>query len=595
MARNKKKSRIDNHREGLYIASLLVLAALTLVFVAFGARVLITAGMPYQKHVIIPFDKRIVFYHSIAFAALSLVLIALLIMNILRMERQRQSNARLDRFFQSVFSGLNSGLMVVDSAGNVRYINPACRMLLLCDGEREVEDKPYTELVAPLLLPVAEKLAAAVAAGESFSREYRVFLPTGVRCIQCDFTSHFDESFGQINVISLEDKTKEDETRQKLSQQLEETHRYAASRDNFFANMSHEIRTPINAILGMTYFAKRAAPNPDCLGYIKKIENASELLLRVVNDILDFSKMQENKFSLNPEDFNLWDLRKIMYDLFALKAEQKGLVLSVQFDCPETFIVHGDQFRLTQIFMNLMSNAIKFTDRGYVSVSLNHEILGKDVILRCSVRDTGCGLDEDDMSKLFTDFEQFGQVLVKNHEGTGLGLAITKRLVELMHGVIWVDSAPGRGSAFHFVVVIRKAESEDGEIEGGFKVARKSGRVLVVEDNDINREIAETLLSEIGCEVNLASDGIEAIELCRSKDQDYYDLILMDIHMPRMNGYDAAKILKRELRVETPILAVTASTESRESVDENREFIAGYLEKPYNPGAFRVMFADYRK
>jgi signal transduction histidine kinase/CheY-like chemotaxis protein len=581
----------------LYIATLTVLAFLTLGFVLFSVKALHDIQLQRSIYRVLASDISIVFFRSAALAAFTFSLLVLLILSVLRTRRIMRSHERFDRFIRSVISGINTGLLAIDSEGIVRYINSSCRRLLLCDGECEIEGLSYTELVDPLLLPIAEKLSAAIEAGESFSREYRVFLPTGVRCIQCDFTSHFDESFGQINVVSIEDKTKEDDTRQKLSQQLEETHRYAASRDNFFANMSHEIRTPINAILGMTYFAKRASPNPDCLGYIKKIENASELLLRVVNDILDFSKMQENKFSLNPEDFNLWDLRKIMYDLFALKAEQKGLVLSVQFDCPENFLVHGDQFRLTQIFMNLMSNAIKFTERGYVSVSLNHEILGKDVILRCSVRDTGCGLDEDDMSKLFTDFEQFGQVLVKNHEGTGLGLAITKRLVELMHGVIWVDSAPGRGSAFHFVVVIRKSsvDGEGDQGEGGLRISRKTGRVLVVEDNEINREIAETLLSEIGCEVSHASDGLEAIELCRTKEGDFFDLILMDIHMPRMNGYDAAKILKQELHVLSPIIAVTASTESREVVEANRDYIGGYLEKPYNPGAFRVMFADFPK
>jgi CheY-like chemotaxis protein len=166
-----------------------------------------------------------------------------------------------------------------------------------------------------------------------------------------------------------------------------------------------------------------------------------------------------------------------------------------------------------------------------------------------------------------------------------------------MHGVIWVDSAPGRGSAFHFVVVIRKssADGEGDQGEGGLRIQRKTGRVLVVEDNEINREIAETLLSEIGCAVSHASDGLEAIELCRTKEGDFFDLILMDIHMPRMNGYDAAKILKQELHVLSPIIAVTASTESREVVEANRDYIGGYLEKPYNPGAFRVMFSDYPK
>jgi len=602
---NKDKPGISLRK--LIIASLVFLSILMVIFTCFGVANLAGALGPSPMIVYMQqFSDRILFFHSVAFVVICSVLISLLIVMIRRLDSHQRFNEGMYHLFSSVFSSLNVGLIVLDSEKKLRFVNPVARRLLLLDGlvnpegqkspqgEASLEGLDYSRILSPVLVPVAEKLSSSLANGESFSREFRVFLPEGIRCLQLDFFSFAENELGQVHVISLEDKTPEDDIRQKLSQQLEETHRYAVSKDNFFANMSHEIRTPINAILGMTYLARTVTEEPRCVEYIRKIENASEILLGVVNDILDFSKMQEHKFSLKPENFNLSDLRKIMTDLFSLKAQQKGLDFHINFDCGDSFFVFGDQFRLTQVFMNLVSNAIKFTDAGSVAVTLNHEIVGKDVILRCSVRDTGCGLSEDDLSKLFTDFEQFGEVLVKSHEGTGLGLAICKRLVELMHGVIWVDSTLNKGSSFHFVVVLKKPEQviqPDGQLpQLQLHLAGRTGRVLIVEDNEINSEIAETLLKESGFVTERVVDGLEAVDLCRSLPADHFDLILMDIHMPRMNGYDAARILKRELLLPCPILAVTATSERTDMLEANRDLIAGWLLKPYSPGVFRNLF-----
>lgn len=530
--------------------------------------------------------------YAIGFFVVFLTALVFHLFLIRKMKNEKRLQIGYTRLYRSVISSLKTGLLVLDEAKKVKFINSGCRVILQRDPDESLEGLPYTDFLYPILVPVSEKLTAAIEAKESFSREFRVFLPDGIKCFYCDLQTFVDTEFGQLYLLSFEDITEEDEIKRKLSQQLEETNRLATSKDNFFANMSHEIRTPINAILGMTYFAKTSAQEPKCIEYVQKIENASELLLGVVNDILDFSKMQEHKFTLKPSNFNLSDLKKILSDLFALKAKEKGLTLSLNFDCPGVFYINGDQFRLTQIFMNLLSNAIKFTEKGFISVFLNHEIIGNDIILRCTVRDTGNGLSEDDIFKLFTDFAQFGDVLNKSHEGTGLGLAITKRLVELMHGVIWVDSKKNKGSIFHFIVVLNKADTlEIPEMTHTLpKISRTSGHVLVVEDNEINAEIAGTLLAEFGCTIEYAVDGVEAVAICASHPPNYYDLMLMDIHMPRMNGYDAARILKEDQHVTCPILAVTATSENTELLEANADIIAGYILKPYNPGIFKTLF-----
>ncbi|HHU36430.1 MAG TPA: response regulator [Treponema sp.] len=494
---------------------------------------------------------------------------------------------------KNVFNGLSTGLVVFDRYGKVQYSNPAFCKFIGFDNPNEIYMAHYTELIEPLLIPVSEKLASAIDSGEEFTREYRVFLTSGIKCFKSEFYSINDPQLGKTSVLHLEDRTREDLIKQKLSRQLEETYRYALSKDNFYANMSHEIRTPINAVLGMAYFAKKFSTDDKATDYIQKIENASELLLDVVNDILDFSKMQENKFALNPEVFNLYDLRKILLDLFVLKARQKGLCFSVEFNCSDPFFVFGDQFRLTQIFMNLVGNALKFTEHGLVAVSLNYEKIGKDIILRCSIRDTGCGLSEEDISKLFTDFEQFGQVLIKSHEGTGLGLAISKRLVELMNGVLWVDSQLDKGSSFYFVVVLSEPKEGHPQLANLPKINKKSGRVLIVEDNDINSEIAITLLSSLGYSGECVQTGAQAIERLQSRDLEYYDAILIDAQLSQITLKEVVRIIKTKIGITSPILAVSPLEDHSLATVDLLEGLDGYLSKPYNPDEFKKLFPDF--
>ncbi len=532
--------------------------------------------------------------HFLFFAIAIFSLVVALLVALRKTARDLDRRESMFGVYLSLLSNLETGVLIIDQDRKIRFANQRAAELLRVPPGAVLVDRFYTDFISPLLEPIEDRISGAMARNEEFSREFRVYLNEGVQCVRCGLYGLRGGDDALFYALTIDDKTREDTIRHKLSAQLEETHRYSQAKDNFFANMSHEIRTPINAILGMTYFVKTVVSEPKALEYIHKIESASEILIGVVNDILDFSKMQENKFSLKPENFNLSDVKKILADLFSLKSEQKGLRLEIDFDCPDVFLVYGDQFRITQVFMNLVSNAVKFTDRGFVAVSLNHETVANDVILRCTVRDTGCGLSEDDISRLFTDFEQFGQVLVKNQEGTGLGLAISKRLVEMMHGVIWVDSELGKGSSFHFVIVVKKPEASlaRGSSAALPRVVRVTNRVLVVEDNEINGEIAQNLLGEIGLTVDLAEDGFAAIDLCRTNAPDAYDLVLMDIHMPRMNGYDTARVLKKELKLSCPIIAVTATSEPAEVIEANRDVMAGAILKPYNPGIFKMLFGS---
>lgn len=495
------------------------------------------------------------------------------------------------RLYKLVFDGLSTGIIVLDRYAKVRYINPTFCRFIGCNEQEMPHQVHYSRLVDPMLQPVAEKLAQAIDSGEWFAREYRVFLPEGIRCFKCTFYAVDDEQLGTIRIITLEDRTREDAIKQKLSRQLEETHRHAVARDNFFANMSHEIRTPINAVLGMAYFAKKISENEKCTEYIQKIENASELLLGVVNDILDFSRMQESKFSLNPETFNLYDLRKILIDLFALKAQQKGIEFLVEFNCPDPLPVYGDQFRLTQIFMNLAANAIKFTERGLVAVALNYEKVGADIILRCSVRDTGCGISEVEIGKIFTDFEQFGQVLVKSHEGTGLGLAICKRLVELMGGVIWVDSTPGKGSSFFFVILLKDPEMQSPDHQKVLpQIRNRHGQVLVIDSGGINSEIAATLLNSLGYVGVPAKSVDEALTLCHRTTAGYFDAVLLDAFLSGQYGDDAVSAIKEATGTETPVLCIL--TEDVDEAEVIRDGYDGCIRKPFKPEDFSALFPE---
>ncbi|WP_177419592.1 ATP-binding protein [endosymbiont of Lamellibrachia barhami] len=337
----------------------------------------------------------------------------------------------------------------------------------------------------------------------------------------------------------------------------------------FLAVMSHEIRTPMNAIIGMTHLALQTKLYAKQHNYIEKVQISAESLLGVINDILDFSKIEANKLDMEKTDFRLEDVLMNLSNLVGPKAREKGVELMFQSGSDVPTALVGDPLRLGQILANLGNNAMKFTESGgelLVSVELNEEN-DDTVLLHFSVRDTGIGMTEEQQAGLFQPFSQADSSTTRKYGGTGLGLAITKKLTEMMDGRIWVESEYGVGSTFHVIVRFEKQQDQPfqrrpiiTELQAGVGDAIASlrgARVLLVEDNEINRELAVELLVNNCLSVEVACNGVEALEMLEKAS---FDGVLMDCQMPVMDGYTTCRrIREHDSFKDLPVIAMTAN------------------------------------
>ncbi len=519
----------------------------------------------------------------------------------------RESERRL----ANIIDFLPDATVVIDKDGRVIAWNRAIEKMtglkakeILGKGDYEYALPFYGES-RPILVDIANKPDSAIEAryddikreenGSLVGEAYMPSLKGGVAYLMGSASALYDSDGNYWGAIeSIRDITERKHAEEELQRSKEEAESATRAKSEFLANMSHEIRTPMNAVIGLTGLLLDEPLTRGQREYVEIIRSSGDTLLAIINNILDLTKIEAKMVELEYQPFNLQSCIEASLDLVAACAQEKGLNVEYTVEENTPSIILGDPTRLSQILINLLNNAVKFTENGKVSVSVSSEWLeGDGFEIHFAVKDTGIGIPEDKMSRLFQSFSQIDSSIARKYGGTGLGLTISKRLAEMMHGKMWVESEVGRGSTFHFTIRVEPV------ISGPIDIAQpetlpSSGRqgyldhsltILLAEDNLVNQIVTKKMLDKLGYRAEVAANGKEVLQALEARD---YDVIFMDVQMPEMDGLEATKeIRQRWPESGAKIIAMTASALKGDREECLAAGMDGYISKPTRMVAIR--------
>jgi signal transduction histidine kinase/CheY-like chemotaxis protein len=398
----------------------------------------------------------------------------------------------------------------------------------------------------------------------------------------------------QSTVRNISERKKVEEDLLTAKEKAEEA---TLAKSQFLSMMSHEIRTPMNAIIGITNIMLDEKPREDQLESLKLLKFSGENLLTIINDILDFSKIESGKIELENISFNIKELFRHHINLLETRAHDKGIEILLDIDENIPELLKGDPVRIGQIINNLVSNAIKFTEKGYVKISISFAGKTNDnkSELLISIKDTGIGIPEEKLESVFESFTQASSDTTRKFGGTGLGLSITKKLLHLMASEIKVESKYGQGSTFSFELALETSTDIPDEKEKSFSTPShfSLAKILLVEDNRVNQIVASNFLKKWGIELTIANNGREAVNLIVTKE---FDLVLMDLQMPEMDGYEATRTIRQmndDYFENIPIIALTASAMMEIKEKTAQVGMTDYVSKPFQPEELQNKIGKY--